>query len=137
MQRPFLPLAIGLAAAGLSCGAATAQAPALVGEWSVLAIGDEAVAAVDGLTVTFTADGTVSGSSGCNTFSGRYETRGAGVTVGPLRMTRRGCPEEAMRREAAMMRQLGTSRRVDPRVEGRIALLDDGGTGLLLAPRSR
>jgi putative lipoprotein len=137
MRPPFpIPTAAALAVA-LSCSSAVAQSPAVVGEWAVLAIGEEAVAADDGLTVTFAADGGLSGSTGCNTFSGRYETRGAGVTVGPLRMTRRGCPEAVMRREAAMMRVLGTARRVDPRVEGRVALLDAAGAAILLAPRVR
>lgn len=137
MRRPFpIPTAAAIAVA-LSCSTASAQAPPVVGEWAVLAVGDEAVAETAGLTVTFAADGAVTGSTGCNTFSGRYEARGAGLTLGPLRMTRRGCPEEAMRREAAMMRLLGTARRADPRVEGRLALLDDKGTALLLAPRAR
>lgn len=137
MRRPFqIPTAAALAAA-LVFSPAAAQAPAVVGEWAVLAIGDEAVAADAGLTITFTADGSVSGSTGCNAFAGRYEARGAGVTVGPLRMTRRGCPDEAMRRETAMMRLLGTARRADARVEGRLALLDAGGTGLLLGPVTR
>lgn len=137
-MRPPVPISTAAAlAVALHCSPAMAQSPAVVGEWAVLAIGDEAVAAADGLTVTFAPDGGLSGSTGCNTFSGRYEARGAGVTIGPLRMTRRGCPEAAMRREAAMMRVLGTARRIDPRVEGRVALLDAGGAALLLGPRAR
>jgi heat shock protein HslJ len=125
--------------AGAISSPAGAQAPAVIGDWSVLAIGDEAVAAAAGLTVSFTVDGSVSGSSGCNLFSGRYETRGAVVTILPLRMTRRRCPEAEMRREAAMLRMLGTARRVDQRVEGRLALMGDGNASdeLLLGPRAR
>ncbi len=138
MRRRFPAVILTALAAGAFFGPARAQAPAVVGDWSVLAIGDEAVAAEIGLTVAFTADGAVSGSTGCNTFSGRYEARGAGVTILPLRMTRRGCPEAEMRREAAMMRALGTARRADRRVEGRLALLGDGNAGaeLLLGPRA-
>lgn len=140
MPRRSPALAVAVLVAGVLSGSvsAQAQAPAVVGEWVVLAIGDEAVAAEDGLTVTFSVDGSVSGSTGCNVFSGTYEARGAGVTVGPLRATRRGCPEAVMRREVAMMRLLGTARRVDPRVEGRLALTDgSGATGLLLGPPAR
>lgn len=139
MRRRLPAMILTAFASGALGSAALAQAPAVVGEWAVLAIGDEAVAAEAGLTVTFTADGTVSGSTGCNAFSGRYEARGAGVTILPLRMTRRGCPEAEMRREVAMMRALGTTRRADQRVEGRLALMGDGNAGseLLLGPRAR
>ena len=138
MRRRPSALALAALLAAVVADAALAQAPAVVGEWSVLAIGNEAVAAEAGLTVTFTADGAVTGSTGCNSFSGRYEARGAGVTVLPLRMTRRGCPEAEMRREVAMMRALGTTRRADQRVEGRLALMGDGnaGTELLLGPKA-
>lgn len=134
-MRPPQPI---LLAACLVAGAATApaaaQAPAVVGEWTVAAIGDEAVSADQGLTVVFALDGTVSGSTGCNAFSGTYEAKGAGLTMGPFRITRRGCAEAATRREAAMMRVLGTARRIDPRVEGRLAITDGGsGAALLLA----
>ncbi len=138
MRRRLTAMTAAMLIAGAPCCPALAQAPAVIGEWSVLAIGNEAVAAEAGLSVTFTADGAVSGSTGCNAFSGRYEARGAGVTVLPLRMTRRGCPEAEMRREVAMMRALGTTRRADQRVEGRLALMGDGsaGTELLLGPKA-
>jgi len=139
MRRRLTAVTAAALIAGALCCPVQAQAPAVVGDWSVLAIGDEAVAADAGLTVAFTADGSVSGSTGCNSFSGRYEASGAKVTVLPLRMTRRDCPEAAMRREAAMMRALGTTRRIDQRVEGRLALIGDGSAGaeLLLGPRAR
>ena len=138
MRRRSTALAATVLIADVLCRPALAQAPAVVGEWSVLAIGDEAVSAEAGLTVAFTADGTVSGSTGCNQFSGRYESRGAALTVLPLRITRRGCPEAETRREAAMMRALGTARRTDQRVEGRLALMGDGNAGaeLLLGSRA-
>lgn len=117
---------------------AFAQTPAIEGEWAVLAIGDEAIDEASGLTVAFAIDGTISGATGCNQFSGTYEAKGAGLTMGPFRMTRRGCPEAAMRREAAMMRLLGTARRFDSRADGQLALTDGGGgAGLLLARPSR
>jgi heat shock protein HslJ len=138
-MRPPRPILLAAClVAGAATGPAAAQAPAIVGEWTVAAIGDEAVSADQGLTVAFAVDGTVSGSTGCNAFSGTYEARGAGLTMGPFRITRRSCPDEVMRREAAMMRVLGTARRIDPRVEGRLAITDGGsGAALLLARPSR
>lgn len=44
------------------------------------------------LTVTFSADGRVSGSSGCNTFVGRYSVDDQALSFGPLASTRRACP---------------------------------------------
>jgi heat shock protein HslJ len=138
MRPPRSILLATCLVAGAVTTPAAAQAPAVVGEWTVVAIGDEALPADQGLTVVFALDGTVSGSTGCNAFSGTYEAKGAGLTMGPFRITRRGCADEAMRREAAMMRALGTARRIDPRVEGRLAIGDGGsGAALLLARPTR
>lgn len=48
---------------------------------------------VTGTTVTamFAADGTVSGSGGCNTYSGPYTTDGGNVAIGPLAGTKMLC----------------------------------------------
>ncbi|MXO60303.1 META domain-containing protein [Altererythrobacter salegens] len=43
------------------------------------------------VTVMFGSDGTVSGSTGCNTFTGKYTVDGATLSIGPLAMTRRAC----------------------------------------------
>ncbi len=43
------------------------------------------------LTVTFAADGRISGFSGCNTFIGRYDVDDQALSVGPLASTRRAC----------------------------------------------
>lgn len=43
------------------------------------------------LTVTFSADGRITGSSGCNTFMGRYNVDDQALSVGPLASTRRAC----------------------------------------------
>ena len=41
--------------------------------------------------VTFSADGRITGSSGCNTFMGRYEVDDQALSVGPLASTRLAC----------------------------------------------
>jgi heat shock protein HslJ len=43
------------------------------------------------LTVTFGADGRVSGNAGCNAFMGRYSVDDQTISVGPLASTRRAC----------------------------------------------
>lgn len=48
----------------------------------------------DGVTssLEFADDGSVTGSDGCNTFSGDVEVDGDTVTFGPLMSTLKGCP---------------------------------------------
>jgi heat shock protein HslJ len=57
-------------------------------------------------TIAFGADGTVSGSAGCNTFSGTYTTDGASLTFGPLASTKMACAEPAMTVEGAYLTAL-------------------------------
>ena len=45
------------------------------------------------VTVEFGTDGRVSGSGGCNRFSGEYTLGGDDLTIGPVASTRMACPE--------------------------------------------
>ena len=61
--------------------------------------------------VLFSADSQVSGSTGCNSFSGNYAQDGAALRIpGPLTMTRRACAErernEQERRFMAMLESI-------------------------------
>jgi len=47
------------------------------------------------VTLSFGADGQVSGKSGCNTYSGGYETSGDQLKIGPLASTRMFCEKPA------------------------------------------
>lgn len=105
---------LSLLLAGLAAGcAATPPAggppPAdLVGPtWRLVAIGGDAVPADAGVTLTFGTDGGVSGSSGCNRFSGTADL-GPGSALGfsPLASTRRACAPPAMEREQAFLTAL-------------------------------
>jgi heat shock protein HslJ len=61
-------------------------------------------------TVRFADDGTVSGDTGCNTFSGGYTADGQTLDVGPLASTRRACsPESVMDQEAAILAALDSA----------------------------
>ena len=64
------------------------------------------------LSATFTADA-VSGSSGCNTFSGGYTLDGINVTIGPLASTMMGCEQPLMDEEAAFLTALQTPSAVE------------------------
>jgi heat shock protein HslJ len=55
------------------------------------------------ITVEFGADGVVSGSSGCNTYSGAYTSDGVGsITIGPLASTRMMCGDPAVMEQEAL-----------------------------------
>jgi len=70
------------------------------------------------LTIVFGADGRVNGSSGCNRYTGTYDTQRRGVQFGPLASTKKACvdPKGVMEQESAFLATLRTAARV--RVEG-------------------
>ena len=77
-----------------------AAANPLEGSWNVTGYnnGKQAVVSpVTGseLTAIFTAD-QVSGSAGCNTYSGSYTIDGTSVKIGPLASTMKACADEAV-----------------------------------------
>lgn len=57
-------------------------------------------------TVQFGADGTVTGSTGCNTFSGTAQIAGDTVTFGPLATTMRMCEPDVAEVETAVLTAL-------------------------------
>lgn len=119
---------------------APAAANPLLGEWNVTGYnnGKEAtVGPIDGteLTATFTPDGKVSGSSGCNTFTGAYELEGDALTVGPLASTMMACEQPAMDQEAQFLAALQTPTTVE--TSGATVTLRDanGAAQVVLAPK--
>ena len=60
------------------------------------------------LTADFGKDGTLSGNSGCNTYSGGYKVNGDQITIGPLASTMMACSEPAgvMEQEAQYLAAL-------------------------------
>ncbi len=102
-------------AAGAEAVAFAAQTPAsLEGEWEVTGylIGSGETAAVTSpivgtqVVVTFGPDGIVSGTAGCNQFSGGYGVEGSNITIGPLMSTMMACADDVMAQEAAVMAAL-------------------------------
>ncbi|MDF7808086.1 META domain-containing protein [Pontiellaceae bacterium B12219] len=60
------------------------------------------------ITIEFKDQGRVSGSSGCNSFSGGYESEGNAISFSPLAGTRRMCsePEGVMEQESLFLQAL-------------------------------
>lgn len=93
---------------GQGCGDAPAP-PALEGmEWVLTHLEGEAVPA--GVEATLHLDGEtrrVTGSGGCNRFSGTYTLTGGSLVFGGVAATRMACPSPALEVEDAYFRVLG------------------------------
>jgi heat shock protein HslJ len=89
----------------------------LEGEWNVTGYnnGKEAVVSPVSettLTATFTGD-QVSGSAGCNDYSGPYTLDGDKVAIGPLVTTRKACEQPSMDQETQFLTALQTPSTVE------------------------
>lgn len=76
--------------------------------WRITEIAGAAVP--EGIRVTMLSPepGVIAGSSGCNRYSGRIETRDGALHVGALAGTRMMCPPEQMQVEQAFHSTIGT-----------------------------
>ena len=83
-----LALAACTSSPGASIAAPSTAAATLPGTvWTVISVGGTFVDATNPPTMDFAADGTLSGTTGCNQFNGTYTVDGSKLTVSPLRMT--------------------------------------------------
>ena len=86
-------------------------------------------------TVTFGADGTVTGTTGCNRFVGQYTLDGDELALAPLASTRMMCEPALMEQEMAFLAALSWVAAADV-VDGRLRLSDlDGATVVVAVPR--
>ena len=62
------------------------------------------------ITAVFSEDGALSGSAGCNNYSGTYEVDGENMSIGPLAVTEKFCeqPEGTMDQESEYLAALDT-----------------------------
>jgi heat shock protein HslJ len=104
-----------------------------VGDWEVAAFlsGNAVSSPLPGtqLTASFAADGTLTGSGGCNTYRTAFTTDRGGIEIDPPAATRKACaaPEGVMEQEAAYLAALPAA--VSYRVDGNsLALLTADGT---------
>lgn len=68
--------------------------------------GVQSVAIDSTLSIEFSRDGKVSGSSGVNTYSGPVTIMEAAIMIGPLASTKMGGPAELMAQEAAFLKAM-------------------------------
>ncbi len=111
-----LPLAGCASDSGSGAGSATgATAPSLAGtSWELAeyaAEGETTLTAVPDdvrATADFTDD-QISGSAGCNSFSGTYTTDGDTIEIGPLATTKRACVPAVTAVESGYLARLGAA----------------------------
>jgi len=95
-----------------------ANKPGVEGDWTVVSVlYDDAIRSVvvdTELTADFSADGTISGNTGCNSFRGDYTLEGEKLHVGPLTAAKDACPtKEASRQEAGYLAALESAVRIE------------------------
>jgi heat shock protein HslJ len=78
------------------------------------------------ITLNFGADNTVSGSAGCNNYTGGYKLEGNQITIGPLASTMMMCEDTVMLQEQGYLTILQTPGIVNQQSD-RLTLTFDGG----------
>lgn len=71
--------------------------------WQLVRMDGEAVSGGGRMTLQLGKDGTLSGSGGCNQFSGTYQSQGERTAIGPLVSTKKSCGPQADRQESRYM----------------------------------
>jgi len=84
-------------------------------EWVVASLAGVALDGDVHPTVTFDAEGRISGSAGCNRYGGRYALEGEAIAVGHLGATQMACPPEQMEQEVQFLDALGRVERLSLR----------------------
>lgn len=82
-----------------------AVANTLSGNWQVITLGGGALPAGATVTVDFAAPA-VSGTTGCNRYTGSYSQKDSDLTFGPAAMTRMACQPQLMDVEAGFTKAL-------------------------------
>ncbi len=126
----------GATAPAGATGAAGATAPSLTGtSWELAqyaAEGETTLSAVPDdvrATADFTDD-QISGSGGCNSFSGTYMTDGDTIEIGPLATTQMACVPAVTAVESGYLARLGAARTFAI-TDGTLALSDESGQVVL------
>lgn len=85
------------------CGGDPRDLLTAAGTWIVTEIAGEPPVPETEVTMAFAPDGALSGSGGCNRFTGTYEITGEGLSLGPAAATRMACPEAIMAKEQVFL----------------------------------
>jgi len=79
--------------------------------WALTELMGKPPAAGVGISAQFSADGKVSGSAGCNRYSGTYTVSGNSISISsPMATTMMMCDEAVMEQESAYLKALGEAK---------------------------
>ncbi len=106
------------------------QNPLANTQWRATQVAGNTVLEGTNITAGFSPDFHVSGSSGCNTYSGSYFVDGSSLTIGPLSTTGALCEQEVMDQETAYLAALGSATGFTLEA-GQLYILDGSGTAVL------
>lgn len=108
----------------------------LTGKWTLVELQGKAVKAAKPAFVEFAADGKrVSGSLGCNRFTGSFTHDGQRLSFGPLAGTKMACIGEGAQIEKDFSMALRETQRLQI-FEGQLTLMDEMGTKLAVLKRN-
>jgi len=95
---------------------------------------DTPVITTTNVTALFGADGIISGSAGCNSYTGSYTPSGPnGISIGPLATTRMFCGDPGvMDQETAYLTLLRTVSSYKVTEDGKLNLMNSAGTPVLV-----
>ena len=96
--------------------------------WTLIEVSGMGVTQPDARSIQFDASSHhVSGSAGCNRFTGTYQSSGTSLEIGPLATTRMMCPPATMAAETTFLNALKAVRGFSFE-SGKLGLFDAGGT---------
>ena len=106
----------------------------MAGPWHIEEVGGRPVIDRSPATITFGADGRVSGNASCNRFTGDYEADGARMRLGDIATTKRACVPALGDQEQRVLQTFSAvvTWRVD---QGLLMLADASGAVILRAAR--
>lgn len=102
-----IALALMVAACGSGSSGSQPSAPGVIGQWELVegTLDGAPFPVVDGFRITMNVapDGTLGGTSACNSYGGSYVADGEDIIVGELASTAIGCVPEVMESERVFM----------------------------------
>jgi heat shock protein HslJ len=81
------------------------------------------------ITLAFDADGSISGTDGCNRFMGSFTESGESLTFGPLASTMMACPDDISNQAKMFQDALGVTQRVSATSDS-LTLIHTGDAGI-------
>jgi heat shock protein HslJ len=111
MRKAWLLVPITVIAVALGAGVGSAQSsPLTANAWTLASLLGKAPLAATEPTAAFPATGNVSGSAGCNHYSGHYTSSGSTLRISSLISTQMACATKIMAQESVFLKALSSTR---------------------------